>query len=80
MTKLLGKTQIAILRSTTHGRWFRPTTPSRATSCMRLYDRGLLRRDPADCHRYTATEAGQAAIIAHDDALAQKLREKVDAS
>lgn len=65
----LGPGQISILRSTTWGRWFRAADNRRYRQCMRLHDRGLLRRDPADAQRFTATDAGQRAIIEHDDAL-----------
>lgn len=70
---MLGAGQVSILRSTTWGRWFECSDNRRYRQCLRLHDRGLLRRDPANSKRFTATEAGQAAIIEHDDALAERL-------
>lgn len=63
--RVLGKTQIAILRSTV-GRWFLTTTHSQQNSALRLHDRGLLIRDRKNSHRFTASPAGSAAIVAYD--------------
>lgn len=69
---LLGPGQVTILRSTV-GRWFKAGDNRRYRQCLRLHARKLLTRDPVDAFRFTATPAGEAAIIAHDDALAAKL-------
>lgn len=68
-----GTGQVSIMRSTTWGRWFRAPDNRRYRQCMRLHARGLLKRDPVDGWRFTASDAGQAAIIAHDDELAKSV-------
>ncbi len=65
---MVGRAQIAVLRTVCHGnRWFLAETRARQRACLRLHEQGLLKRDPDNCHRYTATEQGTAWIIAHDD-------------
>lgn len=61
----IGRGQVSILRSTV-GRWFQCTDNTRYRQCLRLHARGLLRRDPQSAMRFTATPAGEAAIIEHD--------------
>ncbi|QDC00373.1 hypothetical protein [Mesorhizobium sp. 8] len=71
--RVLGKTQVAILRSTV-GRWFLTTTEGQQNSALRLHDRGLLDRDPKNSRRFTATTAGRDAIYEHDDEIARRGR------
>ena len=70
---MIGPAQVSILRSTTWGRWFLAPDNKRYRQCLRLHSRGLLVRDPKNAWRFSASQAGQAAIIAHDDALAEKI-------
>lgn len=72
-TSLIGRAQVSVLRTTTWGRWFRAPNNRVYRVCLRLHARGLLQRDPTDAYLFTASEAGQAAIIAHDDALAAQI-------
>lgn len=65
---MLGRGQVTILRSTVD-RWFECSDNTRYRQCLRLHARGLLRRDPQSSKRFTATPAGEAAIIEHDGKL-----------
>lgn len=62
----LGRKQVTILRSTVD-RWFDCNGRNDLYRvCMRLHARGLLRRDPQSSQKFTATVAGEVAIIDHD--------------
>lgn len=65
----LGRTQLAILRAVSGGRWFdavKQSTMQRAA--IKAHDRGLLARDPQNAHRWTSTPKGEEMLAEHDGA------------
>lgn len=66
----IGNKQVSILRTVHGGRWFDCAGRNGLYRvCMRLAARRLVARDPQNRWRFTSTEAGDALIEAHDDAL-----------
>lgn len=75
---ILGRTQIAILRTVADGRPFVAKKDSMQRACLRLHQRGLLARDRLASRRWHQSGAGVAAIREHDDALFAKLGDALD--
>lgn len=71
----LGRTQLAIARTLSDpalGNSFVAVTSQQRQSCVNMLDRGLVRRDPQDWHRYYLTDKGWRELLDYERELPAK--------
>lgn len=63
----LGPRKYEVLRAAMDGEWFSAEYGGRDNRhCVKLFERGYLRRDCPDIHRFAITDEGRAVLAEHD--------------